>query len=158
MAHAPSLTRSDRASGIVTRQECEPLDNGAWRVRDTATGSGEWHTTTFYGCDCWDYRRRGGVCKHMRAIILEEAALAEYASSWSSMVDQARAAVEPQGAAYKGQWYTGAQLEASAQARQLRCTTCNGHAESLLSYCGGRGHVTWAVCTVDSSHPARRLA
>lgn len=92
---ARMVTRTDRAAGIVTRQECEPLDNGAWRVRDTATGSGEWHTASTHGCSCADYRRRGGICKHMRAIILEEQALAQYCAAWDARAEDARIAAAP---------------------------------------------------------------
>jgi hypothetical protein len=138
------LSRSDRAAGIVQRHECELQDNGTWHVRDTKTGSGEIHVTTTSTCDCWDYRRRGSVCKHIAAVIVQERALHAYALGWDQAAEQARASV------------TGP-----------RCPTCGGPTDSIMYYVGGRGYLyyvggrgycTFALCTVDSNHAPRRLS
>ncbi len=127
----PMVTRAGRAAGILERQELEPLDNGKWRVRDTDTGSGIWHITDTDRCDCYDSIR--GTCKHQLAVRREEQVLRQYAADWD----------------------TGA-LELMPTA--LLCWQCGGPAEPLLCHLGGHGFVTWALCTVDSAHPARRLS
>lgn len=39
-----------------------------------------------------------------------------------------------------------------------RCTVCGARAELLIQHIGGAGCCTFALCTVDSSHKAQRLA
>src|SRR5215210_3351817 len=96
MAHAPILPeartarRTVKALTIVARQDCELQDNGAWRVRDTATGSGRWHTVFNGHCTCMDYLSRGATCKHLRAVADEERQLAAYCDDWNARSEQAR--------------------------------------------------------------------
>jgi hypothetical protein len=207
--------RTVRAAGIVQRSEVIPVEDipGLFQVRDSVSGSGEWHLATASTCDCYD-AGKGHICKHMHAVRVEESALVQFCADWDARAEQAR---QDAGAVYKGQWYSAEQLQASREARAafavgdlvnlrgyedcrpsqvrevswlndgtervrsttvdtdatnvhnaaelvhheappLTCHTCGGHAESLISWVGGRGHVTWAICTVDSSHPARRLS
>lgn len=139
------LTRTERAAGIVTRQECEPLEDGSWRVRDTGTGSGEGHIATVRGCDCWDYRRRGGICKHMRAIILEEQALAQFCAEWDAQ------AVEPVCDQYSGPYGS----DGWPQPRPT-CPICGAELETRSYYIGGRGYQYFEICTRDMAHHARQ--
>jgi hypothetical protein len=152
--------RAVRAQGIIERSEVIPCDDlpGWWQVRDSISGSGSWHLATSSRCDCYD-AGKGNVCKHQRAVRAEEQALRQFAADWDRRAEQQRNIVqisaqsESAGAAYKGQWYTAAQLEASAQARtdaELRCHTCGGHAEALSQYIGARVTV--------ASHSARLIA
>lgn len=177
MAHAPSLTRTERAAGICERAELELQDNGTWRVRDTATGSGRWHTVFAGHCTCADYTMRGATCKHLRAVAAEEQALAQYCADWNTRAEQARIAAAPghfldgdfsafddelltapaRGAGYKGEYYTEAQLAAAEQARAAtpRCPECGSELESRQYYVGGRGYQYVKVCTRDAQHRAK---
>ncbi len=128
--------RQARASGIVERHELLLADDGSWQVRDTQ-GSGRWYRVVDSHCSCADYVYRQVTCKHLRAVMAEEQALAGFARQWDHDAEQQRQ---------------------SSAAHRLTCSTCGGHAEALTSYCGGHGYVAWALCTVDSSHPARRLS
>jgi hypothetical protein len=85
--------RVTKAAGIVTRQECEPQDNGGWNVRDTGTGSGTWHQTTGTTCSCADFTYRRLPCKHISAVQREERSLAQYCADWDSRSEQAQQSV-----------------------------------------------------------------
>ncbi len=122
--------RTVRAAGIVERQECELQDDGRWLVRDAVTGSGEWHTTTAQACDCWDFRRRGGTCKHMRAVLVEERALRSYAAGWDTSAEVAKRASGP------------------------HCPDCDARLVSQTFYIGGKGYQLFMVCTRDAAHRA----
>lgn len=154
--------RISKALTIVALQECEPLEDGRWRVRDTANGSGTWHQTTTSTCSCADFTFRRVPCKHIGAVQREEAALADYCNQWNEASDAQRAAVEPAttGAWYKGEYYTTEQLAAAEQARAARprCRTCGAGVVIEQHYIGGRGYCHFEVCSVDSSHPARRTS
>ncbi len=103
MATAAIVTRSDRAAGIVERHECIPLDDGTFQVRDTRTGSGQWHIATVDACDCYDSRK--GTCKHQIAVRRETAALEAYAARWAAL---ARPSCKQCGAALESrQYWTG---------------------------------------------------
>lgn len=120
MAQAAILTRTDRAAGILDRQECEPTDlPGLWRVTDTQTGSGKVHITSAQRCDCPDHNFRGNVCKHMRAVERAEAELASYAAKWDE----------------------------DAQAQQVCCPDCNTALRSDICYIGGKGYSAFLVCS-----------
>jgi hypothetical protein len=70
--------RVSKAAGIITRQECIPVDNlaGWFQVRDSVSGSGEWHLATVDRCDCRDALKH--TCKHQMAVRAEEAALRQF--------------------------------------------------------------------------------
>ena len=122
--------RTVRSAGIVERAAGELQEGGRWMVRDTASGSGEWHTATAQTCDCWDYRRRGGTCKHMRVVIVEERALPSYAAGWDTSAEVAKRASGP------------------------HCPDCRGRVQSQTFYIGGKGYQLFMVCTRDARHRA----
>lgn len=117
-----SITRTDKAAGIVERQELAPIDvpglEGLWQVRDTRGGSGQLHITSASQCDCYDARRRD-TCKHMLAVRAEEARLRQYAAAWDA-------------------W-------AAAQAPPC-CSACGAVFSVQQHYIGGRGYVFFDVC------------
>jgi len=119
MAHAPSLTRTDRAAGILERQECTPVDapglEGLWHVTDTGTGSGRIHVTSSTRCDCPDHNFRGNVCKHITAVQRAEAELVAYAAGWDT-------------------------------AARPSCPMCGESVSIQQHYVGGRGYMFFSVC------------
>lgn len=127
MATAPSLTRTDRAAGIIVTQECIPQDDGRWVVRDTLTGSGLPHIATLHTCDCRD-AQRGNHCKHMIAVAAEEQALSDYAYGW----------------------------DLSAALQRPRCPQCGCALEERSYYVGGKGYQYVQVCSDDATHSNRR--
>lgn len=169
---AAILTRSDRAVGIVTRQECELLDNGAWRVRDTATGSGRWHTVFQGHCTCPDYLVRGATCKHQMAVRAEERALAQYCVDWNARSDQARAAevdFDQGGNFLDGDFSAFADESLTdSGANEYRgpygsdgwpqprpcCPECGAELECRSYYVGGRGMMAFLCCTLHNEHQA----
>lgn len=134
MATAGILSRTAKALGIVLRQELTPLDDldGIYRVRDTGTGSGQDWLTSATFCDCPDRLNRGVVCKHMRAVIREQAALEAYAAEWDATVAAAR--------------------PGSPSGRASRCPRCGAGLESMSFYVGGRGYVAFQLCSADHHH------
>lgn len=179
MAHAPSLTRSERAIGIVERHELLMKDDGSWQVRDTA-GSGRWHTVVDGHCSCPDATFRHITCKHTRAVMAEERALADYCDQWNARSEQARAAVElvqpgnfldgdfsafddvdltapaPRGAVYRGQFFSEAECDAFEAARKAspRCPDCGSVTTEDQRWCGKRGWRRFRVCTLNAEHRA----
>lgn len=123
------VTRDERAFGIVSRQECIPVEtvDGLFQVRDTATGSGTWHLATATSCDCYD-ASRGHQCKHQRAVAQEEQALASYAAAW----------------------------DLSVALQQPQCPVCGSPLESRSYYVGGHGYQYLTVCRDDATHSNRR--
>lgn len=167
-----SLSRSERATGIVERHELLMRDDGTWQVRDTA-GSRKWHIVMDGHCDCPDYVFRHMTCKHLRAVATEERSLAQYCADWNTRSEQARADLvsniheveQPAGAWYKGTYYTAEQLAASEQARQAKgtpfsaepsphCPDCGAPLDTRSYYVGGKGYCYVKVCTRDSEHRA----
>jgi hypothetical protein len=147
MAHAPivqdrTARRVTKALGICDRQECELLDNGLWRVRDTQTGSGRWHIADSNSCDCYDSTK--GTCKHQLAIRAEEQALAQYCATWNARSEQARAAVS-----------TTVENTEIIQSIAPRCPDCGADLVSQSYHVGGRGMVAFLVCSKDVEHKAR---
>lgn len=179
MAHAPSLSRSERAVGIVERHELLMKDDGSWQVRDTA-GSGRWYTVVDGHCSCPDATFRHVTCKHARAVMGEEQALADYCDQWNMRSEQARAAVElddlpgnfldtdlsafdditltaPRGAVYRGQYFTAEQCDAAEQARKAagpRCPDCGAPTEQRQCWCGKAGWRRFSVCSRNAEHKA----
>lgn len=130
MATAPSLTRTARAAGIITRHEVTPVDDrpGFFNVRDTATGSGALHLTSANSCTCKDHIFGTGVCKHRQAVQAEERELAQYATQW----------------------------DFSAALQRPRCPLCGSALEERSYYVGGVGYRYVQVCSDDASHSNRR--
>jgi hypothetical protein len=58
--------RSIRAQGIVQAGDIVEVRPGIFHVRDTKTGSGQWHLVAGNACGCID-ARRGNRCKHLVA-------------------------------------------------------------------------------------------
>jgi len=164
--------RDVRAAGICERQECEILDNGAWRVRDTATGSGRWHTVFQGHCTCADYLTRGATCKHLRAVAAEETALAQYCVEWNARSTEARADVdhdelpgdfldtgldfaddvllaEPARDEYAGPYGS----DGWPQPRPC-CPECGAELETRSYWVGGKGYTAFLCCTKDVEHRA----
>ena len=154
----------------MERAECELLDNGAWRVRDTQTGSGRWHTVFAGHCTCPDYLTRGATCKHVRAVAAEETALAQYCDDWNARSDQARA-VEVSGGDQFGDFLSGdfgAFDDASLTADEYKgpygsdgwpqprptCPDCGAELVCRSYYVGGRGMLAFLCCTKDVEHRA----
>jgi hypothetical protein len=135
MAHAPSLSRSDRAVGIVERHKLLMRDDGTWQVRDTA-GSGKWHTVLEEHCTCPDYVYRHMTCKHLRAVAAEERSLAQYAATWDARSEQAR-------------------RDSDNVTISPRCPDCNAPLVSQSYHIGGRGLMAFLVCSKDAEHRAR---
>ena len=134
-------TRTDKAAGIITRHEAIPLDDGTWHVRDTLTGSGQWHTATARSCDCYDARR--GTCKHQIAVRRETAALEAYAARWDAASSQiAKMAL------------TSAEFPQIAQ--RPSCPMCGAALETRQYYVGGRGWQFVEVCANDVTHSSQR--
>lgn len=165
MAHAPILQdrtvrRATKAAGIVTRQEVIPCDDraGYYSVTDTGTGSGNTYFASATSCSCPDAQFRGNRCKHQIAVAAEELALAEYASIWSSMVEQARAAVDQpctgQTVPLSTNEYAGPYGSDGWPAPRPTCSDCGAELESRQFYVGGRGYLYFQVCTADAEHQA----
>lgn len=95
MAHAPILSRSDRAVGIRERHELHLRDDGTWQVRDTS-GSGRWHTLIDGHCDCPEYVFRHTTCKHPPVVAAEDRQFTAYYDDWNARSEQARAALTPE--------------------------------------------------------------
>ena len=121
--------RTVRASGIVEQHEAHLRDDGTWQVRDSL-GSGRWYTVIDGHCSCADYVYRSVTCKHLRAVMVEERALAQYGATWDARSEQARAAAGP------------------------RCPDCGGRLECQSYYIGGKGYQAFMVCTRDAQHRA----
>ena len=115
------LTRTDRAAGILDRQEAEPVDGipGLWHITDTVTGSGRVYITSAQRCDCPDHNYRGNVCKHMHAVERAEAELATYAAGW----------------------------DADVRAQRVQCPDCGTMLHSDVCYIGGKGYTAFLTCT-----------
>ncbi len=90
MATAPIVVdhRQAKALGIAQRHECIPLDDypGYYGVRDTLTGSGKFHITTWLECSCADFTYRHKLCRHIAAVRETEASLQAYAAAWDLAV------------------------------------------------------------------------
>lgn len=67
-------SRSIRAAGIVQSGNIIEVRPGIFHVRDTVSGSGQWHLTSEHGCGCRDAQRHPGLeCKHQKALKLWKA-------------------------------------------------------------------------------------
>jgi hypothetical protein len=89
-------------------------------------------------CSCPDYVYRSVTCKHLRAVMQEERALAQYGATWDARSEQARQAVEI--------WPNSA--------KSLHCPECGAGLESQSYYVGGRGMMAFLVCRRDAQHRA----
>jgi hypothetical protein len=178
MAAAPILTRSDRALGIIVRDDVIPVDDrpGFFTVRDTATGSGESHLATATSCTCRDHLYREGLCKHRRAVITEEYRLDAYAAGWDAYVAAQRPCC-PQSVESSeddpvanaiGEWIQSQLRPAAevwarhiaawnAERGQPRCPDCGAALESAVYWIGGRGYQSFLVCSAHVEHRARRV-
>lgn len=67
MTAAPLDRRSIRAMAIVQAGDIVEVRPGIWHVRDTVSGSGQWHLVAGNACGCHDFRRTGQPCKHLIA-------------------------------------------------------------------------------------------
>ena len=128
--------RTVRAQAIVERHEAHLRDDGTWQVRDTA-GSGRWYVVMDGHCSCADYVYRSVTCKHLRAVMVEERKLAQYAATWDARSEQAR------------------QTSVAPVARVgVSCPECGAGLECQSYYVGGRGMMAFLVCQRDAQHKA----
>lgn len=147
------LTRSDRAAGICERHELMLQEDGSWRVRDTQ-GSGKWYTVIDGNCSCPDARFRAVTCKHTRAVLNEEQALADYCDQWNTRSEQARAAVELDelpGDFLDGDFSTFDDDVLTATSGP-RCPQCGAPLDTRQYYVGGKGYAFFEVCARDAQH------
>lgn len=155
------LTRSDRAVGIVTRQECIPCEDhpGFFQVRDTETGSGTTYIAAAHRCTCPDYIMRGQRCKHSIAVEHEERALADYCTDWNARSEQARAALTPEDLDWladdvaRDEYAGPFGADGWPQPRPC-CPECGAELVSRSYYVGGKGYTAFLCCTKDSEHRA----
>lgn len=143
MAHAPILQdrtarRAAKAATIIARQECIPVDDipGFFQVRDSVSGSGEWHLASISSCDCRDALRN--TCKHQMAARQAEADLAAYCDDWNTRSDEQREAV----------------AVVTLSDTSPCCPECGAELETRSYYIGGRGYCYFEVCTRDLAHRA----
>jgi hypothetical protein len=157
LPEARTARRASKALGIVTRQECEPLDVGGWRVRDTGTGSGTWHQTTTSTCSCADFTFRRLPCKHIEAVIREQRDLAAYCDSWNARSEQARLTAEDL------DWlsddvnrddYSGPYGSDGWPLPRPCCPECGAELECRSYWVGGRGMLAFLCCTLHNEHQA----
>jgi hypothetical protein len=136
--------RTARAAGIVERHEAHLRDDGTWQVRDTQ-GSGRWYVVMDGHCSCPDYVYRNATCKHLRAVMQEERALAQYGQAWDARSEQQRQAATANFAVQNITPKFGV---------SPTCPDCGSRLESQSYYIGGRGYQAFMVCTRDAQHRA----
>jgi len=146
--------RTVKAAGIVQRQECEPLDNGGWIVRDVQTGSGAPHIVVNGRCDCQDHQRRAAYCKHLQAVALEERSLAQYCDDWNARSTEARAISEPFADSFLDGDFAGFDDVGLTDSAGPRCPDCGAELVCRSYYVGGRGMLAFLCCTRDAEHQA----
>lgn len=162
MAHAPivqdrTARRTAKALTIVARQDCEPLDNGGWIVRDVATGSGAPHIVAGGHCDCPDHTRRASYCKHLQAVALEERSLAQYAATWNARSAEARVALDDLPGNFLDSLsdeYRGPYGSDGWPQPRPTCPECGAELVTRSYYVGGKGYTAFLCCTRDAEHQA----